>query len=191
MQQQLLHAIQYETMWWYSILNIAITRHTVKKEESGKIKQEKEKTWIFKIEIQGRALQQNSSAGIIMSNQSLVLQRIDRQTAGIYTCLATNIEGQGESNALALPVKCKSSSLSNPRPQKKNEMGSQPNKREREREKWWSHNIHRPDCWKRFSLYVYSIGRRAPTENIFHCRNNRAPAQTEIKKKRKNMNSLK
>ena len=57
---------------------------------------------------QGRAVQQNSSAGIIMSNQSLVLQRIDRQTAGIYTCLATNVEGQGESNALALPVKCKS-----------------------------------------------------------------------------------
>lgn len=57
---------------------------------------------------QGRTLQQNSSAGIIMSNQSLVLQRIDRQTAGIYTCLATNIEGQGVSNALALPVKCKS-----------------------------------------------------------------------------------
>ena len=67
---------------------------------------------IFKSKTQGRALQQNSSAGIIMSNQSLVLQRIDRQTAGIYTCLATNIEGQGESNALALPVKCKSSSLS-------------------------------------------------------------------------------
>ena len=41
-----------------------------------------------------------------MSNQSLVLQRIDRQTAGLYTCLATNMEGQGESNALALPVKC-------------------------------------------------------------------------------------
>jgi hypothetical protein len=69
-----------------------------------------------------------------MSNQSLVLQRIDRQTAGIYTCLATNIEGQGESNALALPVKCKSSSLSNPRSQKKNEMGSAPNPT-REREK--------------------------------------------------------
>ena len=55
---------------------------------------------------QGKILHQNSSAGIIMSNQSLVLQRIDRQTAGLYTCLATNMEGQGESNALALPVKC-------------------------------------------------------------------------------------
>ncbi|XP_046444529.1 synaptogenesis protein syg-2-like isoform X3 [Daphnia pulex] len=63
--------------------------------------------WVTKVtwKHNGRALQQNSSAGIIMSNQSLVLQRIDRQTAGIYTCLATNIEGQGESNALALPVK--------------------------------------------------------------------------------------
>ena len=51
-------------------------------------------------------VQQNSSAGVIMSNQSLVLQRIDRSAAGIYTCLATNVEGQGESNTLALPVKC-------------------------------------------------------------------------------------
>ncbi|XP_045033828.1 hemicentin-1 isoform X1 [Daphnia magna] len=63
--------------------------------------------WVTKVtwKHNGRTLQQNSSAGIIMSNQSLVLQRIDRQTAGIYTCLATNIEGQGVSNALALPVK--------------------------------------------------------------------------------------
>lgn len=51
-------------------------------------------------------MQQNSTAGIIMSNQSLVLQRIDRTAAGIYTCLATNMEGHGESNALQLPVKC-------------------------------------------------------------------------------------
>ena len=56
-------------------------------------------------------LHQNSSAGVIMSNQSLVLQRIDRQTAGVYTCLASNIEGQGESDALQLPVKCASSFL--------------------------------------------------------------------------------
>lgn len=56
--------------------------------------------------MQGKAVQQNSSAGVIMSNQSLVLQRIDRHAAGIYTCLATNVEGQGESNTLALPVKC-------------------------------------------------------------------------------------
>lgn len=50
----------------------------------------------------------NSSGGVIMSNQSLVLQRIDRSAAGLYNCIANNVEGQGESNALALPVKCKS-----------------------------------------------------------------------------------
>ena len=52
-------------------------------------------------------LHQNSSAGIIMSYQSLVLQQIDRNSAGIYTCLATNLEGQGTSNDLSIPVKCK------------------------------------------------------------------------------------
>ena len=52
-------------------------------------------------------IHQNSSAGIIMSNQSLVLQQIDRNAAGIYTCQATNLEGQGVSNDLSIPVKCK------------------------------------------------------------------------------------
>ena len=61
----------------------------------------------WKICYQGKTIQQNSSAGIIMSNQSLVLQQIDRNTAGIYTCQATNLEGQGTSNDLSIPVKCK------------------------------------------------------------------------------------
>ena len=56
-------------------------------------------------------LHQNSSAGVIMSNQSLVLQRIDRYTAGFYTCLAGNIEGQTESSGLSLSVKCECTTL--------------------------------------------------------------------------------
>ncbi|KAA0193402.1 hypothetical protein HAZT_HAZT003196 [Hyalella azteca] len=54
---------------------------------------------------QGQLLDQNVSAGIILSNQSLVLQRARRQHAGVYSCLASNIEGDGASNAITLTVK--------------------------------------------------------------------------------------
>ena len=67
--------------------------------------------YITNIDFQGVEIQQNSSAGIIMSNQSLVLQQIDRHTAGNYQCLATNLEGQGHSNELSIPVKCKPTML--------------------------------------------------------------------------------
>nr|CAD7425656.1 unnamed protein product [Timema monikensis] len=50
-------------------------------------------------------LSHNMSARIIRSNQSLVLQKVTRQSAGKYVCLAINEEGQTTSNELAFRVK--------------------------------------------------------------------------------------
>ncbi|XP_022237588.1 hemicentin-1-like, partial [Limulus polyphemus] len=62
--------------------------------------------WVTEIgwKFEGKELQTNTSAGIIISNQSLVLQKVGRTNRGRYSCTATNSEGQGESNALHLKV---------------------------------------------------------------------------------------
>lgn len=57
--------------------------------------------------LQGKLLNINVGAGIIISNQSLVLQGVSRATAGNYTCVGYNTEGDGESNAFYLNVMCK------------------------------------------------------------------------------------
>lgn len=61
--------------------------------------------WVTEIgwRFEGRDL--STSAGIIVSNQSLVLQKVSRRERGRYTCTATNAEGMGESNALNLRVR--------------------------------------------------------------------------------------
>ena len=46
------------------------------------------------------------AAGVIISNQSLVLQNVRRDSSGIYTCVAHNIEGDGVSNPMTLNVRC-------------------------------------------------------------------------------------
>lgn len=56
--------------------------------------------------LQGVEIFQNNSGGVIMSDQSLVLQNVARATAGDYTCMATNVEGKGTSNPVKLVVRC-------------------------------------------------------------------------------------
>ncbi|XP_022696836.1 nephrin-like [Varroa jacobsoni] len=56
--------------------------------------------WKFK----GLVLAAHARQGIIMTNQSLVLQQIHRESAGQYQCVAANSEGEIESNELELRV---------------------------------------------------------------------------------------
>ncbi|XP_017299838.1 B-cell receptor CD22 [Diaphorina citri] len=62
--------------------------------------------------VEGIPLAHNTSARIILSNQSLVLQKVSRQSAGTYKCSAINTKGEATSNQLKLRVKyapiCKS-----------------------------------------------------------------------------------
>lgn len=59
------------------------------------------------IPLQGVVLTHNASARVIRSNQSLVLQRVTKHSAGNYSCSAINAEGETVSNQLELRVKCK------------------------------------------------------------------------------------
>ncbi|KAK9497542.1 hypothetical protein O3M35_004243 [Rhynocoris fuscipes] len=52
----------------------------------------------------GQELHHNVSGGVILSDHSLVLQGVTRNTAGEFTCLAANTEGKGTSNPVNLKV---------------------------------------------------------------------------------------
>lgn len=53
----------------------------------------------------GVEIHHNVSLGVILSDQSLVLQSVTRATAGAYTCMAANSEGRGTSNPVSLIVR--------------------------------------------------------------------------------------
>ena len=59
-------------------------------------------SWYF----EGSLVTSDPSAGIIISNQSLVLQKVKRASRGRYWCSATNHEGRGESDEFFLRVLC-------------------------------------------------------------------------------------
>jgi len=58
--------------------------------------------------LQGKELKNNSTAGVVLSDHSLVLQGLTRYSAGDYTCLAANSEGKTASNPVSLQIMCKS-----------------------------------------------------------------------------------
>ncbi|XP_064474767.1 hemicentin-1-like isoform X2 [Ornithodoros turicata] len=60
----------------------------------------REVSWRFN----GRELTADGAHGIIISNQSLAVRRVNRTHAGHYTCLAANSEGEAHSNRLRLRV---------------------------------------------------------------------------------------
>lgn len=57
-------------------------------------------------------LPHNISQGVIISNHSLVLQGVSRATAGNYSCVGFNAEGDGISPPFSLNVLCKRNSIS-------------------------------------------------------------------------------
>lgn len=52
-------------------------------------------------------LPHNMSSRIIHSNQSLVLQKVTKQSAGVYRCSVVNSEGETVSDELHFRVQCK------------------------------------------------------------------------------------
>lgn len=66
-----------------------------------------EVTWQF----EDHYVSSNKSAGVIISNQTLVLQSVRREHRGRYRCLAGNSEGNSISEYLHLLVQCKYSML--------------------------------------------------------------------------------
>ena len=65
--------------------------------------------WVSEINcmFEGSPLFSDPSQGIIISNQSLVLQKVRRQSRGQYWCSAFNSQGQGDSEEFFLKVLCK------------------------------------------------------------------------------------
>lgn len=60
-------------------------------------------TWQF----ENRNLTTNKANGIIVKNQTLLLQNVNKDHRGRYRCLANNTIGEGRSKYLRLYVQCK------------------------------------------------------------------------------------
>lgn len=59
---------------------------------------------------QDQVIQHNQKGGIIMSSGDLALQGVTRIQAGNYSCVASNVEGDGDSNKVELKIMCKHNS---------------------------------------------------------------------------------
>ena len=59
-------------------------------------------------QLQGEEVLHNVGQGVIITNGSLVLQKVTRDQAGSYTCEASNVEGDEVSKPVAITIMCKS-----------------------------------------------------------------------------------
>lgn len=57
--------------------------------------------------LQGNVIQNNAKHGVIVQQYGLALREVNRSQAGNYTCIASNVEGDGYSNAVELKIMCK------------------------------------------------------------------------------------
>lgn len=60
----------------------------------------------FYLSQQNQLVQHNPKIGVIASSSDLALQSVQVHQAGNYSCVASNVEGDGESNTLELKVMC-------------------------------------------------------------------------------------
>jgi len=56
-------------------------------------------------------IQNNAKNGVIVQQYDLALREVNRSQAGNYTCVASNVEGDGYSNIVELKIMCKYSLL--------------------------------------------------------------------------------
>lgn len=61
---------------------------------------------IYNIIFQGNVIQNNAKNGVIVQQYDLALREVSRSQAGNYTCVASNVEGDGYSNIVELKIMC-------------------------------------------------------------------------------------